>query len=275
MLEIAVQDAAGARVALAAGADRVELCCALEVGGLTPSIAMVEACVVEGIPVCVLVRPRAGDFVYTDEEAAIVSNDVRWAVGRGAAAVVLGALRATGSGGVTGRDGVTGSGGVVGELDHLELDVPMLRHWAEVARERNPDVDIVVHRCVDVLLGAGVPVEEVARQLDAIGGVTRVLTSGGADRAGDGAEVLADLAAELDRLGSGIAILAGGGVNPESIPKLAEAGIKEFHLSARREIPTGATGPGGGASTRSVTDAQIVQAAARAASIANGGPGRP
>lgn len=263
MLEIAVQDAAGARVALAAGADRVELCCALEVGGLTPSIAMVEACVVEGIPVCVLVRPRAGDFVYTEEEAAIVSNDVRWAVGRGVAAVVLGALRAT------------GSGGVVGEPDHLELDVPMLRHWAEVARERNPEVDVVVHRCVDVLLGAGVPVEEVARQLDAIGGVTRVLTSGGADRAGDGAEVLADLAAELDRLGSGIAILAGGGVNPKSIPKLAEAGIKEFHLSARREIPTGATGPGGGASTRSVTDAQIVQAAARAVGIANGGPGRP
>ncbi|AZR06981.1 copper homeostasis protein CutC [Trueperella pyogenes] len=247
MLEIAVQDVAGARLARQAGADRIELCCALEVGGLTPSIAMVEACVVEGIPVCVLIRPRAGDFVYTADEAAVAANDIRWAVGRGADAVVIGALR-------HGTDG-------------LELDIPMLRGWAEVARERNPEVDVVIHRCVDVLLGAGVPVREVARQLADVGGVARVLTSGGAARAGDGAKVLGELAGELERLESGVQVLAGGGVVPEAIAALRAVGISEFHLSARREVPTGPTGPGGGASTRSVTSEQVVRAAARAVGI--------
>ncbi len=241
MLEIAVQDVAGARLARQAGADRIELCCALEVGGLTPSIAMVEACVVEGIPVCVLIRPRAGDFVYTADEAAVAANDIRWAVGRGAEAVVIGALR-------HGTDG-------------LELDIPMLRGWAEVARERNPEVDVVIHRCVDVLLGAGVPVREVARQLADVGGVARVLTSGGAARAGDGAKVLGELAGELERLGVGVTVMAGGGVALEAIPSLRKAGIEEFHMSARREIPTGPTGPGGGQSVRSVTDGELVRAA--------------
>ncbi|MEW6945610.1 copper homeostasis protein CutC [Trueperella pyogenes] len=241
MLEIAVQDVAGARLARQAGADRIELCCALEVGGLTPSIAMVEACVVEGIPVCVLIRPRAGDFVYTADEAAVAANDIRWAVGRGADAVVIGALR-------HGTDG-------------LELDIPMLRGWAEVARERNPEVDVVIHRCVDVLLGAGVPVREVARQLADVGGVARVLTSGGAARAGDGAKVLGELAGELERLGVGVTVMAGGGVALEAIPSLRKAGIEEFHMSARREIPTGPTGPGGGQSVRSVTDGELVRAA--------------
>lgn len=241
MLEIAVQDVAGARLARQAGADRIELCCALEVGGLTPSSAMVEACVVEGIPVCVLIRPRAGDFVYTADEAAVAANDIRWAVGRGADAVVIGALR-------HGTDG-------------LELDIPMLRGWAEVARERNPEVDVVIHRCVDVLLGAGVPVREVARQLADVGGVARVLTSGGAARAGDGAKVLGELAGELERLGVGVTVMAGGGVALEAIPSLRKAGIEEFHMSARREIPTGPTGPGGGQSVRSVTDGELVRAA--------------
>ncbi|WP_341828703.1 copper homeostasis protein CutC [Trueperella pyogenes] len=241
MLEIAVQDVAGARLARQAGADRIELCCALEVGGLTPSIAMVEACVVEGIPVCVLIRPRAGDFVYTADEAAVAANDIRWAVGRGADAVVIGALR-------HGTDG-------------LELDIPMLRGWAEVARERNPEVDVVIHRCVDVLLGAGVPVREVARQLADVGGVARVLTSGGAVRADAGAEVLGELAGELERLGVGVTVMAGGGVALEAIPSLRKAGIEEFHMSARREIPTGPTGPGGGQSVRSVTDGELVRAA--------------
>ncbi|UVJ59643.1 copper homeostasis protein CutC [Trueperella pyogenes] len=241
MLEIAVQDVAGARLARQAGADRIELCCALEVGGLTPSIAMVEACVVEGIPVCVLIRPRAGDFVYTADEAAVAANDIRWAVGRGADVVVIGALR-------HGTDG-------------LELDIPMLRGWAEVARERNPEVDVVIHRCVDVLLGAGVPVREVARQLADVGGVARVLTSGGAARAGDGAKVLGELAGELERLGVGVTVMAGGGVALEAIPSLRKAGIEEFHMSARREIPTGPTGPGGGQSVRSVTDGELVRAA--------------
>ncbi len=73
-VEIAVQDPAGARTTLAEGADRIELCQALGVGGLTPSIALIEAAVaaIGGARVNVLVRPRGGGFVYSDDEATLV-----------------------------------------------------------------------------------------------------------------------------------------------------------------------------------------------------------
>ena len=87
MIEIAVQDVEGARIAHAQGADRIELCSALGVGGLTPSLALTEASARVGIPVHVLVRPRPGDFVYNDDERAIIERDVRLAIRAGAAGV--------------------------------------------------------------------------------------------------------------------------------------------------------------------------------------------
>ena len=99
LLEIAVQDVAGARVAVAGGADRLELCAALpETGGLTPSIGLlaeVVAAVPATVGVHVLVRSRPGGFTYTADELAVQVSDVRAAVAAGAAGVVVGALRAT------------------------------------------------------------------------------------------------------------------------------------------------------------------------------------
>ena len=92
-VEIAVQDVEGARIAHEEGADRVELCAALMgTGGLTPSFGMIQACSHVGVPqgIQVLIRPRGGSFVFTDEEKNVQMADVRSAILAGASGVVVG-----------------------------------------------------------------------------------------------------------------------------------------------------------------------------------------
>ena len=93
LVEVCAQSYVSAVIAEQAKADRIELCAALEVGGLTPSWALILA-VQRGltIPVCVLVRPRAGDFCYTNEEFEIIKNDVVWCRDNGIVGVVVGCL---------------------------------------------------------------------------------------------------------------------------------------------------------------------------------------
>ncbi len=230
-LEIAVQDAAGARIAFAAGADRVELCQALSsTGGLTPSAGTIDA-VLEaagaGERVAVLVRPRPGGFVYDAEETALVSADIRDAVRRGAGGVVVGALTVAG-----------------------QVDQAAMRRWIDAAG----DADVVFHRAIDV-------VAEPASVVDALAalGVRRVLTSGGATRSIDGAELIEDIAR---RSAGRVEIMAGGGVRPADIPPLVRAGADAVHLSARAAAAdSSAVGPGGGTAGFDVTDAAIVAAA--------------
>lgn len=230
-LEIAVQDPAGAAIALAGGADRVELCAALGVtGGLTPSPATIAATVATGIEVHALIRNRPGGFVYTSDEVRVLADDVRRAVDLGAAGVVIGALRPDGA--------------LDAEATTLLLDAA-------------GDADVTFHRAIDTVSD---PVRTLERLADI--GVLRVLTSGGAPKAGDGLAVLA----ELIGADTGVEVMAGGGVSPESIPSLLAIGVDAVHLSAKAVVADpGATGPGGGtAAALEVTDAAVV-AAARAA----------
>lgn len=238
MLEIAVQDPAGARTAHAGGADRVEVCSALVTGGLTPSLAIIEASVATGIDAVVLIRPRPGDFELSDEEIEVCTRDIMLALQSGARGVVIGALR-------------EGS-----------LNADAIRTWRDAALTVTPDAQIVVHRCVDVLLGEGLQPERLLDQLANIGGITRILTSGGAPSCREGIDTLAALAA-----GSDIEILAGGGLRPEDIPALASRGISQFHLSARRSRTGGPSGPGGGAASYDVTDEELVRAAVSRAAL--------
>ena len=232
VLEIAVQDLAGARTAVAAGADRVELCQALGVGGLTPSAGAIEQVVdaLGGSRVAVLVRPRPGGFVYDADEIGCVSADIREAVRRGAGGVVVGALTAAGG-----------------------IDLAALAAWRDAAG----DAELVFHRALDTLPEPAAVIEALVTA-----GVNRVLTSGGAERSVDGVPVLQTLvAAAAGRLG----VMAGGGVRVADIPRLREAGVSAVHLSAKR--PAGSpfpSGPGGGAADYDVTDRDTV-AAARAA----------
>lgn len=215
-LEIAVTSAEGARTAYQSGADRVELCAALEVGGLTPSAGLVdttlaglEALLDPGGPwqgVHVLIRPRPGDFVYDADDLATAAAEVRAACRAGAHGVVVGAL--------------TGDGAI---------DSTALRVLAETARENAPQVTVTFHRAFDQTASV---THALAELLD-LGLVDRVLTSGGKAAAGQAVDELASLA----RQSAGrIEIMAGGGVRLADIPALTAAGVDAIHLSAKRRV---------------------------------------
>lgn len=199
-IEVCVDSVAGVRIARDGGADRVELCSALEVGGVTPSAGLVHAAVAVGLPVHVLIRSRPGDFVFSDAEIAVMTDDVSAAVAAGAAAVVIGAL--------------TRDGGV---------DVEATGRLIAAAGSAS----VTFHRAFDLTVDPLAALDTL-RSL----GVARVLTSGQAARALDGSALLAAL---VRRSGAdGPVILAGGGVRPESVADLiARTGVSEVHFSAR------------------------------------------
>lgn len=232
LLEIVAQDPAGARTAVAHGADRIELCQALSTGGMTPSLGILDGVLeaVGGERVAVLVRPRGGGFVYSAEEISIVSADVRACAERGAAAVVVGALTAD-----------------------MRVNADAVATWTEAAG----GADVVFHRAIDVLP------DPVAALDDLIAlGVRRVLTSGGAARSIDG---LATLGRMVRHAAGRIEIQVGGGVAVADIPALVAAGVDAVHLSARSLSTDDApSGPGGGAAGYDVTDGDVVAAAAAA-----------
>lgn len=233
-VEIAVQNPAGARNAMAAGATRLELCQALDVGGLTPSVAVLEAVLdaVDPAAVNVLVRPRAGGFVYSSEEVALVAADIRACVARGAGGVVIGALDRAG-----------------------RLDREAVRRWRDAAGP----VTLVFHRAIDAAADPSAVFDALLAE-----GVDRVLTSGGAPRSIDGVERLAAFAA---RSGS-VEVMAGGGVRVADIPALFAAGVDAVHLSARARAGLDApSGPGGGSDGHDVTDPALVREAVAAAAL--------
>ena len=229
VVEVAVTDVDGVRVARAAGAHRVELCVALEVGGLTPSLGLVERAVEAAGPlgVHVLLRPRPGDFVHDEDDLAIVLRDAGVVLGAGAAGIVVGPLRPDG-----------------------RLDLDALRRLRDVAA----GAELTVHRGFDV----DPDVESGVEDLLAVG-ADRVLTSGGAASAHDGtARIARAVVAATGRL----AVMAGGGVRPERVPDLVAAtGVGDVHLSARSLL---AADEGFGARYR--TDPVLVTAAVGATS---------
>ncbi len=232
-VEIAVQDAAGARAAVDAGADRLELCQALVVGGLTPSIGSIEAvCAAVGAErVNVLVRPRGGGFVYDADEVAVVTADICACVARGVGGVVVGALDSSGA-----------------------ADREALRRWRDAAGPTT----LVFHRAIDAT-----PRSAEVFEMLLVERVDRVLTSGGAVRSIQGID---RLEAYARLAGPALEVTAGGGVAPADIRHLVHAGVGAVHLSARRRAGLGApAGPGGGTDGHDVTDPEIVAEAVAAA----------
>jgi len=238
-LEIAVTSAAGTRTARANGATRVELCAALELGGVTPSAGLVEAALAEagaGFEVHALVRPRPGDFGYDAGELATSVGEVRTLARAGVHGVVVGALTAD-----------------------RRVDLEALRALAGAAREIAPDVVVTFHRALDQ---AGSVVDAFAALADS-GLVDRVLTSGGAPRAIEGLGTIRELAS----VSAGrVQVMAGGGVGLDDIAALVEAGANAVHLSAKRRVPgagarvalgAGDVDPG----SHFVTDGDLVAAA--------------
>lgn len=207
-LEIAVQDAAGIRVASAVGAVRVELAQALALGGLTPSPATIELAIetartsrAEGPEVHVLVRPRAGGFHYDSDEIQVSERDVRRAVEAGADGVVIGALDAEG-----------------------RLDLEAMARLRDAAGAAS----VALHRAIDMTADP-LATLAAARSL----GLRRVLTSGGASAAIDGIDMLRALVVEAS---GAIEVMAGSGVDASNARALATTGVDALHFSAKRSV---------------------------------------
>lgn len=202
LLEIAAGSLASALAAQEGGADRVELCSSLAEGGITPSYGML-AVVRERvrIPMYVLVRSRAGDFLYDDADFEMMRRDIETCVALGYEGVVIGALDADGN-----------------------VD-PRCRELVSAAG----NVGVTFHRAIDASV-------DLSRSLEAIValGCERVLTSGGCASALTGAQVIADL---VKQAGDRIAVMAGAGIRSGNLAEVAQlTGAHEFHGSARAVI---------------------------------------
>lgn len=207
-LEVCVDTFAAARTAVECGADRLELCTDLSVGGLTPDPGLLDRVLSQlTVPVQVMIRPRSGGFVYTEDELATMKASVlgirkHWPGIRG---FVTGALLP--------------EGGL-----HLEA----LKKLQEAAGP----YPVTLHRAFDRALDL-----EAALEACIALGLERVLTSGGADAVDEGIETLRKLQLQA---GERIIILPGGGVRPDNAERiLAVAGVRELHLSGRRALKTG------------------------------------
>jgi copper homeostasis protein len=198
-LEVCAGDAESAILAEAGGADRVELCDYLAVGGTTPSAGVIAAvCRRLSIPVHVLIRPRGGDFLCRTSEWEAIRHDVRVARELGAAGIVIGAL-----------------------LPNATIAREAI---ATIADEARP-LSVTFHKAFD----QSRDLHEALETLIEIG-LDRVLTSGGASTAREGTAALADLV----RLANGrIAVMAGGGLQLEDLGPLVRAtNVAEVHLGS-------------------------------------------
>ncbi|WIB71017.1 copper homeostasis protein CutC [Curtobacterium sp. MCBD17_026] len=236
-LEIAVTSPAGAITARDGGADRVELCVGLELGGLTPSQALVETTHETGIPAHALVRCRPGGFVHSPDEVELMVREVRTVLRSGAAGVVVGALR-----------------------PDRTLDEDALRRFVDAARSVSATAEVTLHRAID---HATDPVAAAGSL--AVLGFTRVLTSGAAPTAVAGAETIARM---VEAAGP-VQVMAGAGVTPADVRALLATGAAAVHLSAKRPAADSAhagvpMGAGDDGSAHFVTDAEVVAAARRA-----------
>ena len=209
ILEVCVDSYASATAAIAGGADRLELCSALSVGGLTPSAALLRQIRrVSDIPIRCLMRPRGGDFLYTKEEVEQMAMEMEVLRDEGADGFVIGCLTAD------------------GELDGDAME-PLLKEASGLG--------LTLHRCIDVSRN----LEETYRQA-ALLGFDTVLTSGGAGKCLDGMETIGRLLAIRDR-SNGPEVLIGAGVNAGVIAAFREKfpQSRAFHMSGKTEIESG------------------------------------
>ncbi len=199
-LEICCGSYLSALAASKAGASRIELCSGLAEGGLTPSLGLIRsACTLPNVVHHVLIRPRGGDFLYTDIEKRIILDDIDAAISAGADGVVVGAL-----------------------TDNGEVDIPFLKDCVSHAAGRN----VTFHRAFDLCADALRAMKQIAEA-----GANRILTSGQAASAVEGIGLLATLVKEAPQ---GLSIMPGCGVNASNAARLLrETGANELHASAR------------------------------------------
>lgn len=210
-LEVCVDSTASALAAKRGGADRLELCADLIIGGTTPSSALLRQVKAEtGLPVRALIRPRFGDFCYDRYELAQMAECAAELVAAGADGIVTGVLTPAGA---------------------LDTDAlrPIYAAARQAAEKAHRTVDCTLHRAFDVCCDPFAALE-AAKQL----GLATILTSGQAASAPQGAALLRQL---VEAAGQEVEILVGAGVSAANIPALAaQTGARAFHLSGKQAL---------------------------------------
>jgi copper homeostasis protein len=202
-LEVCVDSLDLAVAAAQGGADRIELCARLDLDGITPTRADLEQALAQvAVPVFAMVRPRAGDFVYTSEELIEAEAQAREAVALGARGLVFGALDRSGS-----------------------PDLQAVQRILDAAG----GLPLTFHRAFDRIRA---PHEALESLIDL--GVARLLTTGGPPTAWEGREALRELVAQA---GERLMVMPGGGVRQGHLHELLErTGAREVHSSVVLQV---------------------------------------
>lgn len=211
IFEVCVSNIQSALAAERAGAHRIELCLALDVGGLTPSQGLIRAAVHQlNIPVNVLIRPREGHFNYSEYELDIMLDDIRFCHEVGAHGVVVGALT----------------------IDN-QLDLPKM----EAMKTMAADKEIVCHRAFDFTADPSTALEQLI-----VLGYSRVLSSGQSASAWEGRYLLKKM---VERAAGRISVMPGAGITAKNIREIAETtGAGEFHFTGKKRSVGKADIPG-------------------------------
>jgi copper homeostasis protein len=206
LVEACVGSFSDALAAASAGVDRLELCTATEIGGLTPSAGLVERVIREiGVPVIVMIRPRAGGFCYDRGEYTTALRDAELAIQQGAVGIAFGFL-----------------------TENATIDVPRCKEIVHIAGERKT----VFHRAFDFVRDPLAAADQLA-----LLGVTRLLTSGQQATALEGAELIRSI---RERTSGQLEIMPGGGINATSVLELLErTGCRQIHVGAAQAANDG------------------------------------
>lgn len=228
-LEVCVADAGSLAAAIAGGADRIELCSALEVGGLTPLPGLIALAAQAPMPVYAMVRPRSGEFVFEAGDVEVMLGDIAAIRRAGLTGVVLGANRPDG-----------------------RLDPAVLGRLVDATG----GLGVALHRSFDLVPDVAEAMETAVEL-----GFEHILTSGGAPTALAGATRIA----ETHRLARGrLAVMAGSGITPENVDALlAATPVDDVHGTCSGPSPAQAEGAvrlGFADMQRRVTDAAVVVA---------------
>lgn len=197
ILELCVEDMAGLNAAKAGGADRVELCSALVIGGLTPSAGFMHQAVTSGVPAMALIRPRQGSFVFSSDEVDLMQADIKAAREIGLRGVVIGAANPDGT-----------------------LQIETLKRLRDAAGP----LEVCLHRVFDLTPDPFAAIDQTVEL-----GISRILTSGQQRSVPEGLKLLVELGAYAN---GRISIMPGGGITLRNVGEVIRSiGTSEIHSS--------------------------------------------
>lgn len=200
-IEVCIETFEEAKIAASADCNRIEICSALALGGLTPSIGFIESCLtLKNIESHVLIRPRAGNFNYTQAELELMKTDIYRIAGLGVKGVVFGCLDAS-----------------------KRVDINACKALIEIAKTNH--LEITFHRAIDSTTNYFSSFERITDL-----GFDRILTSGQHLTAEKGLDNIKKLISENK---SSVEIMAGGGIKPENIHHFLGVGLDAVHFSLK------------------------------------------